>query len=59
LRVFGSLLTAKIPGYCPAKLDNHTYDGIFLGYEGSSSKNVKYLDVHSGHVKAGGNFNLD
>ena len=59
LRVFGSLLTAKIPGHRPAKLDKHTYDGIFLGYEGSSSKNVMYLDVHSGRVKVGGNFNFD
>jgi len=39
LRVFGSLLTTRIPGDRPAKLDRHTYDGIFLGYEGST-KNV-------------------
>ena len=38
LHVFGSLLSAKIPGSQHAKLDKHTYDGIFFGYEGSSNK---------------------
>ena len=59
MRVFGSLLSAKIPGSRHAKLYKHTYDGIFLGYEGSSSKNVMYLDVHSGRIKVGGHFNFD
>ena len=58
LRVFGSLLTTRIPGDRPAKLDRHTYDGIFLGYEGST-KNVMYIDVHSGRVKVGGSFTFD
>jgi len=28
-------ITARTPGARPAKLDRHTYDGIFLGYSGS------------------------
>ena len=58
LRVFGSLLTARIPGARPAKLDRQTYDGIFLGYT-SSPSTVTYIDVHSGRVKTGGNFIFD
>ena len=58
LRIFGSLLTSRIPGDRPAKLDKHSYDGIFLGYEGST-KNVSYIDIHSGRVKHGGHFTFD
>jgi hypothetical protein len=50
LRAFGSLVTARRPGPRNAKLDHHTYDGIFIGYEGST-KNISYLDLHSGRVK--------
>jgi hypothetical protein len=58
LRVFGSLITARIPGARPAKLDRHTYDGIFLGYSGSD-KNVLYIDIHSGRIKIGSSFTFD
>jgi hypothetical protein len=54
LRVFGSLVTPRRPGPRPAKLDIHTYDGIFLGYEGSTT-NIIYLDIHTGRVKNGFN----
>ena len=37
----------------------YIYDGIFLGYDVSSRKNVMYLDVHSGCVIVGGYFNFD
>ena len=40
LHVFGSLLSAKIPGSQLAKLHKHTYDGIFISYEGSACKNI-------------------
>ena len=58
LRVFGSLITARIPGARPAKLDRHTFDGIFLGYSGSD-KNVLYIDIHSGRIKIGSSFTFD
>lgn len=46
-------------GHSPAKLDKHVCDGIFLGYEGFLSKDVVYLDVHSRHLKVGGNIHFD
>ena len=38
LHTSGSLLTAKIPGHSPTKLEKYTYDSIFNYYEDSSSK---------------------
>ena len=59
LRAFDLLWTAKMLGHSPAKLDKHVCDGIFLGYEGFLSKDVVYLDVHSRHLKVGGNIHFD
>ena len=56
---FGTSFQSKTPGQFTAKLDKHAHDGIFLSYEGSSSENVIYLDVHSGHDSDGGNSNFD
>lgn len=50
LRVFGSLISPRRNGPRPAKLDKHTYDGIFLGYT-STYKNIVYIDTNSGRVK--------
>jgi hypothetical protein len=58
LRAFGSLVTAQRPGPRKAKLDRHTYDGIFIGYKGST-KNISYLDIHSGRVKNGNSYVFD
>ena len=59
LCIFGLVLTAKSPGQHPAKLGKHIYDCIFLSVEGSSRKNVMYLDVHSGGVRVGDNIEFD
>ena len=50
LRTFGSLVSPRRNGIRPAKLDKHTYDGMFLGYT-SSCANINYVDVQSGRVK--------
>ena len=50
LRTFGSLVSPRRNGPRPAKLDNHTYEGVFLGYT-SSCANINYIDVQSGRVK--------
>ena len=50
LRVFGSLLSPRQNGHRPAKLDKHTYDGIFLGYP-STTNNAWYIDINTGRVK--------
>ena len=47
LRVFGSRLTARIPGEPRAKLDDHCYDGIFLGHSFTPS-NLHYIDICTG-----------
>ena len=52
LRIFGSRLYAKKPGQRNAKLDNHTSNGIFLGYT-STSKSVYYIDDLTHQVKMG------
>ena len=46
LCVFDSRVNCKIPGQRRAKLDKHTYDGIFLGY-GSTDKHIRYMDVNT------------
>ena len=50
LRIFGSLISPRRNGARPAKLDKHTYDGIFLGYT-STCSNITYVDIHTGRVK--------
>ena len=50
LRTFGSLVSIRRNGPRPAKLDKHTYDGVFLGYT-STCLNITYVDIHSGRVK--------
>mmetsp|Transcript_12630 Transcript_12630/g.36754 ORF Transcript_12630/g.36754 Transcript_12630/m.36754 type:complete len:1246 (+) Transcript_12630:2039-5776(+) len=58
LRVFGSKITARIPGAPLAKLDDHVYDGVFLGFGATSSLAV-YYDIHTGRIKTAGNFRID
>jgi hypothetical protein len=50
LRVFGSLVTSRISGDRPAKLDRHTFHGIFLG-DTATDLNVRYYDLNSGRIK--------
>jgi hypothetical protein len=47
LKVFGSRVCVKKPGKQWAKLDQHDFTGIFLGYI-ATSKNIVYIDIHSG-----------
>ena len=58
LRVFGSLVTERRPNQPAAKLDRHTYHGVFLGYTGNGS-NIRYIDLSSGVVKVGATFSFD
>ena len=58
LRVFGSLVTERRPNQPAAKLDRHTYRGIFLGYTGNGA-NIRYIDLLSGVVKTGATFSFD
>ena len=50
LRVFGSRVCVKRSGVRRAKLDQHSFSGIFIGYTATDS-NVRYIDVHTGTVK--------
>ena len=50
MRVFGCKVYAKNPGKRRFKLDNNTSQGYFLGYT-AISKNINYIDLHSGNVK--------
>ena len=50
LRVFGSRVCVKRSGERRAKLDQHSFTGIFIGYTATDS-NVRYIDVHTGTVK--------
>ena len=43
LRVFGSRLYVRKLGKRDAKLDYHTYNGIFIGYT-ITTKNVNYIN---------------
>ena len=58
LRVFGSLVTERRPNQPAAKLDRHTYHGIFLGYTGNNA-NIRYIDLLSGVVKVGATLSFD
>lgn len=51
LRVFGSRVCVKKTGERPAKLDNHAFHGIFIGYT-ATDKNIRYIDLDSGLVKS-------
>lgn len=50
LRTFGSRVCVKKPGARSAKLDRHSFRGIFLGYT-ATDNNVLYLDLDTGLVK--------
>ena len=50
LRVFGSRVCVKRTGSRRAKLDQHSFSGVFIGYTATDS-NVRYIDVHTGIVK--------
>ncbi len=52
LRIFGSRVRAKRPGRRPAKLDNHTDSGIFLGF-GATDANAWFIDDATGLIKLG------
>jgi hypothetical protein len=50
LRAFGSVITSRVYGDQPAKLDRHSFHGVFLGYT-ASDLNVRYYDTTSGRIK--------
>ena len=50
LKLFGSKVCVRRTGTRQAKLDEHAFDGIFLGYA-ATEQNIRYLDLHSGVVK--------
>ena len=50
LRVFGSRVCVKRTGSRRAKLDQHAFNGIFIGYTATDA-NIRYIDMHSGIVK--------
>jgi len=58
LRIFGSPVIARLPGWRPAKLDAHTTSGIFLGFT-ATEKNVYYRDTTSGKIKIGTHITFD
>ena len=43
IRIFGCHTTVKMPGKRDAKLDNHSYNGRFLGFT-ATPKNINYID---------------
>ena len=52
IRIFGCRATVKIPGKRDAKLDNHSYNGRFLGFA-ATPKNINYIDDTPGQIKSG------
>ena len=58
LRVFGSKVRACKPGQPRAKVNDHVYDGVFLGFRGTSST-IVYYDVRTGTVKTPVSFLID
>lgn len=52
LRVFGSRVCARKTGKRPYKLDNHSYQGVFLGCT-ATPKNIYVKDDHTRLVKIG------
>ena len=49
LRLFGARVAVKKTGPRPAKLDKHSFHGIFLGYS-ATDQNIVYLDLNTGRV---------
>ncbi len=49
LRLFGARVAVKKTGPRPAKLDKHSFHGIFLGYS-ATDQNIIYLDLNTGRV---------
>ena len=43
IRIFGSRTTVKVPDKRNAKLDNHSYNGRFLGFT-ATPKNINCID---------------
>lgn len=58
LRAFGARVCVRKPGSRAAKLDKHSFRGIFLGYT-ATDNNVMYLDLDSGVVKTSHNVVFD
>ncbi len=58
LRIFGCRVIARNPGKRPAKLDNHTSTGIFLGFT-ATEKNIYYQDVHTKRIKTATHITFD
>ena len=58
LKIFGSRVYAKKPGHRPFKLDQHAYEGIYLGST-SNEKNVYIKDHKSNRVKIGAHVYYD
>ena len=52
IRIFGSRTTVKVPDKRDAKLDNHSYNGRFLGFT-ATPKNINYIDDTTGQLKSG------
>ena len=50
--VFGSRLYVRKPGKCEAKLNHHTYNGIFIGYN-ATTKDIYYINKKSNNIKMG------
>ena len=50
LRIWGCRVIVRLPGTRPAKLDNHTATGIFLGFTGTDH-NIYYRDDTTGRIK--------
>jgi hypothetical protein len=51
LCVFGSRICVKRTGLRRAKLDKHSFTGIFIGYTATDA-NIRYIDMESGIVKS-------
>lgn len=49
LRVFGARVCVKKTGHRPAKLDKHSFSGVFLGYS-ATDQNIVYLELNTGRV---------
>jgi deoxyuridine 5'-triphosphate nucleotidohydrolase len=58
LRVFGSLVVARLPGKRIAKLDPNTASGVFLGYTATDS-NIYYQDYTTKKIKVATHVSFD
>ena len=50
LKVFGAKVSVKKTGKRRAKLDRHSFRGIFLGYT-ATDHNIRYVDINTGITK--------